>query len=116
VQHHGAALRVQTGEDSELAAELAADWRTADVSDGLRALLAYAEELTLEPGRVTEADVDALRQAGWSDEAILHACEVVAYFNFVNRTADGLGVSLEQDWSRPLLGGEPGEGREPDEA
>ena len=110
MQHHGAALRARTGGDSELAADLARDWRTADVPDGLRALLAYAERLTLEPGAVDEDDVRTLREAGWSDEAILHACEVVAYFNFVNRTADGLGVSLEEDWPHPLLGGDSEEG------
>jgi alkylhydroperoxidase family enzyme len=44
---------------------------------------------------VTRADVDRLREHGLSDEAILHAVEVIAYFAFVNRLADGLGVQLE---------------------
>lgn len=102
MQHHGAALRALTG-DEDLVRALAGGWRAADVADGLRALLAYAEKLTRDPGSVQERDVDALREAGWSDEAILHACEVVAYFNFVNRMADGLGVSLEEGWSRPII-------------
>lgn len=71
-------------------------------------MLEYAEKLTLEPGAVEEADVQALRGAGWSDEAIVHACEVVAYFNFVNRTADGLGVGLERGWSHPPVRGRRG--------
>jgi alkylhydroperoxidase family enzyme len=37
----------------------------------------------------------ALRAAGFDDPAILRATEIVAYFNFVNRLADGLGVELE---------------------
>jgi hypothetical protein len=41
---------------------------------------------------------------------VLHACEVVAYYNFVNRTAEGLGVSLEEDWDHPLVGDRDGEG------
>ena len=102
MQHHGAALRALTDEEG-LVEALAADWRTAPVSAQTRALLAYAEELSLRPGEVEEADVDALREAGWSDEAIVHACEVVAYFNFVNRTADGLGVSLESGWRGPEI-------------
>lgn len=59
------------------------------------ALVAYADTLTLTPGRVTKADVDALREAGLDDRAIHDACAVVAYFAFVNRIADGLGVELE---------------------
>lgn len=82
---------------------LARDWRAARLPAGLRALLTYAEKLTLEPGAVGEDDLQALRAAGWSDEAILHACEVVAYFNFVNRTADGLGVGLEEGWPHPIV-------------
>lgn len=101
MQHHGAALRAQTDRDDDLPEALAADWRRADVTDELRALLAYAEKLTLRPGEVEEADLQRLRDAGWSDEAILHTCEVVAYFNFVNRTADGLGVALEEGWPHP---------------
>jgi len=46
-----------------------------------------------------EADVDALRGAGWSDEEIHDACQVVAYFNFINRIADGLGVDPEPEWT-----------------
>lgn len=79
-------------------------WRSAEISDELRALLRFAEALTREPGAVTGAQVEALRTAGWGDEAILHACEVVSYFNFVNRLADGLGVRLEEGWPHPLIG------------
>ena len=67
-------------------------------------MLRYAEELTLEPGDVAEADVAKLREVGLDDEAILHLVEVVSYFNFVNRMADGLGVDLEEAWSHPEVG------------
>jgi uncharacterized peroxidase-related enzyme len=88
---------------------IAADWRAADVSPRLRAMLDYSEKLTLSPSEMTPDDLMPMRSAGLSDEAILHACEVVSYFNFVNRMADGLGVTLESDWSEPILpmGGEP---------
>jgi uncharacterized peroxidase-related enzyme len=61
----------------------------------LRALLVYAGKLTRVPAAVTREDFDALRAAGYTDEAVLHAVEVTAYFAFVNRLADGLGVELE---------------------
>ncbi len=41
------------------------------------------------------ADTDRLREAGLTDEAIHDAASIVAYFNFVNRIALGLGVELE---------------------
>lgn len=58
-------------------------------------MLAYAEKLTLDPAAVTENDVKALREAGFGDRDILDICEVTAYYAYVNRIADGLGVALE---------------------
>jgi uncharacterized peroxidase-related enzyme len=69
--------------------------RHALLAPALRALLEYAGKLTRTPAAVTRADVAALRAAGYTDEAVLHAAEVTAYFAFVNRLADGLGVELE---------------------
>ena len=63
-----------------------------------RALCEYAEKLTRTPAQVTEADVQALRATGFDDRAILDACNVVAYFNFVTRIAHGLGVDVEEFW------------------
>jgi len=60
-----------------------------------RALLDYATKLTLTPGEMERGDVDALREAGFDDRAIHDACAIVAYYAFVNRIADGLGVELE---------------------
>ena len=61
-------------------------------------MLDYAVKLTRDPGGMTEDDVDALRAAGLGDRAILDVCQVVAYYNYVNRLADGLGVELEDGW------------------
>lgn len=62
-----------------------------------RALLVYALKLTHTPAAVRRADVEALRRAGLDDAEILDANQVVAYFAYANRVADGLGVELE-DW------------------
>lgn len=54
---------------------------------------------------MTAADVGALRQAGLDDVAIHDATQVVAYFNYINRVADALGVEREdfiQPWGHPL--------------
>jgi uncharacterized peroxidase-related enzyme len=58
-------------------------------------MLDYAEKLTRTPAAVRREDVEALRQVGFSDADILHIAEVTAYYAFVNRIADGLGVELE---------------------
>ena len=81
--------------DDALVAALELDWRTAPVSETDRAMLAYATRLTTEPWSITAQDVEALRQAGFSDAAILDICQITGYFAFVNRLADGLGVELE---------------------
>ena len=66
-------------------------------------MLTYAVRLTREPASVGPADVDALREVGFDDRAILDICQVTAYYNYVNRLADGLGVELESSWSEADL-------------
>lgn len=61
-------------------------------------MLTYVEKLTLRPWQMAESDVIALRQAGFSDAAILDINQVTGYYAFVNRLADGLGVELEPFW------------------
>lgn len=58
-------------------------------------MLEYAERLTRHPAALEGADVEALRSAGFSDRDVLDIAEVTAYFAYVNRIADGLGVTLE---------------------
>ena len=61
-------------------------------------MLDYAVKLTLTPGEVGDGDVERLRKVGFDQAAILDICQVVSYFNYVNRMADGLGVELEARW------------------
>ena len=56
------------------------------------ALLRYAEKLTVTPGRMEENDVAALRR-GLDDGQILEANQIICYFNYVNRSLNGLGVT-----------------------
>lgn len=57
----------------------------------------FAVKLTKTPGQMQPADLDALRRQGFNDRAIHDIVQVVAYFNYINRIADGLGVDLEPD-------------------
>ena len=65
------------------------------VSPKEAALLDYADLLTLSPAAIRVAHIEALRAEGYDDRAIHDACAIVAYFAFVNRIADGLGVQVE---------------------
>jgi uncharacterized peroxidase-related enzyme len=71
------------------------DYRTAGLAPADRALCDYAVKLTIAPGTVGPADLDALRRHGFDDEAITIAVQVIGYFNYINRIADGLGVDDE---------------------
>ncbi len=75
----------------------ATDWRTSGIEPATMALLEYADKLTRHPQDCDETDIAALRAAGWDDRAIHDATQVCAYFNYINRIADGLGVEPE-DW------------------
>lgn len=59
------------------------------------ALVRYGDKLTMAPASISADDLTPLRQAGLDDRAIHDACAIVAYFAFVNRIADGLGVEVE---------------------
>lgn len=67
-------------------------------------MLDYVAKLTLEPWTMQREDVEALRQAGFTDTAILDINQVTGYYAFVNRLADGLGVELEDIWQEDSSG------------
>ena len=75
------------------------DYRAAPLSGRQRALCQYAEKLTRAPSAMTAADLEPLRAAGLSDAAILDAVEIIAFFNYINRVADALGVDPEPEWT-----------------
>ena len=94
--HHRRGLR-RLLRDDELTERIVDDYRTAGLSDKRMAMLDYAAKLTLTPADMTESDVERLRTAGFSDTDILHIVDVVGYYAYANRIADGLGIPLE-DW------------------
>ena len=93
VSHHGARLARLAGD--EVARAVALDYREANLAARDRVLLDAAVALTCEPGERTRADVERLREYGFGDAAILKATEIAAYYNYVNRVVQGLGVELE---------------------
>ena len=61
-------------------------------------MLEYVERLTRTPGAMDRSDVQSLHSVGFTDRDILDIATVTAYYAYVNRIADGLGVELET-WS-----------------
>jgi len=95
VRAHANDLRVEV-KDAALADALeSGSWQEAPLTAPEFAFCTYAEKLTLAPAQVEESDVEALRVAGWSDREIHDGCQVIAYFNYINRIADGLGIDPE---------------------
>ena len=58
-------------------------------------MLDYVAKLSRAPASIQAEDVESLRRAGFSDTGILRICQIAAYWSYVNRLADGLGVELE---------------------
>jgi uncharacterized peroxidase-related enzyme len=79
-----------------LARQLVKDFRVATLSSRHQAILEYADKLTRTPGLMVVSDLEAMRHEGLSDRDILDANQAVAYFAYVNRVADGLGVVVDQ--------------------
>ena len=75
------------------------DYRRAELTSRERALCDFAVKLTHLAAEIDQADVDALRAQGLDDASVSDAIQVVSYFNYVTRVADGVGIENEPDWS-----------------
>jgi uncharacterized peroxidase-related enzyme len=74
---------------------VAADYRQAPITPADRAMLEFAERLTRAPWDMGRADTEELRRHGFDDRDIHDITQIAAYFNYINRVADGLGVAPE---------------------
>ncbi len=96
VNHHAEALNHYWKDEARLA-RLVKDYETAELPKEQLAVLGYALKLTRAPHDMTEADLEPLHEAGFSDRDVLEINLIVSYFNFVNRIALGLGVGFTAD-------------------
>ncbi|RLA04340.1 MAG: peroxidase [Gammaproteobacteria bacterium] len=90
--HHHIAEAV--GVDGELLDAVLADPETAPVEATMKPILHYVKKLTLTPSQLTDADADAIRAAGWDDDALHSINLVVAAFSFMNRYVEGAGLNI----------------------
>lgn len=88
---HAAALRLRT-KDPELVDRLISNYRHVELAARDRVMLDFAVKLTNTPSLCDRADIDQLREVGYSDEGILHIVEVTAIFNYNVRLATATGL------------------------
>jgi uncharacterized peroxidase-related enzyme len=93
---HGELLRRELG--SREAVMQMRDWRSSGLERADEQMLSFAEKLTLDEGRMNQADADALRAVGFTDPLILDIIVEVAYLNCFTRIANALGVPVDADW------------------
>lgn len=83
-------------QDEHLGPEFATAWPEYDLDPKTRALLGYAKKLTERPGEVEDADIQALRSAGWDEGGIYEATALIAFFNFSGRLEAASGLPMDR--------------------
>jgi uncharacterized peroxidase-related enzyme len=78
--------------DGELVEAIRKDYRTAPIDASDRVMLDYVAQVTRDATRITQADHERLRAAGFDDRGILQITLIASWFNYINRVADALGV------------------------
>lgn len=75
--------------------DISINFMKAAIGKEEKLMLTYVKKLTESPKQVKKKDVENLRKLGFTDRDIFDINQITAYFNYVNRIADGLGVDLE---------------------
>ena len=88
---HAEFLTRVTG-DAALTQAIRHDFRSAPIDDRDKVMLEYAEQITRDATGVTDAHHARLRASGFDDRGILQITLIAAWFNYINRVADALGV------------------------
>jgi uncharacterized peroxidase-related enzyme len=81
--------------DEKLKQHLVTDYNQADISEKEKLMLAYAEKTTREAWTIDTNYIANLKARGFTDRMLHDIVQVTAYFNYVNRVADALGIELE---------------------
>jgi len=71
------------------------DYRTAPISEQDRTMLDYVVKLTKDATLCRPEDLAKLRAAGFDDKGILQITLIAAWFNYINKVADALGVGRD---------------------
>ena len=78
--------------DQSLVAALEEDYTKAPISEQDRVMLDYVVQITRDATQITPAHHRELRRVGFDDQGILQITLMTAWFNYINRVANALGV------------------------
>ena len=78
-----------------MVAALRKDYQTAPISEQDRTMLDYVVKLTEDATMCSPEDHVKLRAAGFDDKGILQITLIAAWFNYINKVADALGVGRD---------------------
>ncbi len=113
VEHHFSGLKRLLNDDDKANKFLEAIKKDAledNFDSKLYQGMLYSKKLTLELHSIKKDDISKLKTLGFSEGEILEINQVTSYFNYVNRTVIGLGVTTEGD----ILGLSPNNSNDPD--
>ena len=94
---HGAAVRRLSG-DPKLGEMLVMNWRVANLDARQKAMLTFAEQMTIASAKIEEKDRDALRQVGFSDRDIWDIAAVAGFYNMSNRIASATDMRPNNEY------------------
>jgi uncharacterized peroxidase-related enzyme len=81
--------------DADLVEALQRDYRSAPITQQERVMLDYVVKMTKDATKCSPADHDTLRAVGFDDRGIVQITLIAAWFNYINRVADALGVGRD---------------------
>ena len=88
-------LRSET-DNQKLVDEVADNWKESSLSEKQKAICYLAEKLTLSPGKIHVNDINEVKKFGYTDKEISEIVQIISFFNYINRVADGLGLEPEE--------------------
>lgn len=94
---HGAILRIRA-RDPLIADQVAVNWRKARLTDRQRAMLGFAEKVSLAADRIEDADRAALTDAGFTDDEIWDIASIAAFFGLSNRLVNAADIPPNEEF------------------
>jgi uncharacterized peroxidase-related enzyme len=94
---HGAILRIRA-KDPTISEQVVANWRKADITPRQKAMLGFAMKVALEAHLVAEADRQALRDSGFTEEEIWDIAAIAAFFSMSNRLANATDLRANREF------------------
>tara|TARA_A100001011_G_C13984893_1_gene704855 strand:- start:174 stop:770 length:597 start_codon:yes stop_codon:yes gene_type:complete len=94
---HGAILRIRE-KNSLIADQLATNYKKADITDRQRAMLDFAVKVSRHANTISNEDIQALAQHGFSDQDVWDIGSIAAFFALSNRLANMANIRPNEEF------------------